>query len=343
MHQGSARNRPFVALLAALLLLPLAAACTQEAPRTAITVYSGRGQALVDPLLKRFAEESGISVDVRYGDSADLALQIDTEGARTAADVFISQSPGTVGFLAAKGLLAPLDAALLGKVEPAFRSSRNLWVGLSGRERVLVYNQNLVKPEDLPASVFDLTGPKYAGKVGLAPTNASFEDFVTAMREFVGDDRTREWLTGMERAGSTIYPNNNAIVAAVGRGEIPMGLVNHYYNFRALAEDPGLPSRNHSFADGDLGRMLLVSTATVLESSQKKDTAMRLVEFLLSQEAQEYFTQEDFEYPLARGIPPRSELPPLDVAGAPKIDLESLGDKLEVTLELIESSGLLRE
>jgi iron(III) transport system substrate-binding protein len=341
-RRAIATRRALVALAASLGLLPLLLSGCSSKPRDAITVYSGRGQNLIEPLLNRFAEDAGISVDVSYGDSADLALRIAQEGKRTSADVFISQSPGTVGFLAGTGLLARLDADVLERVDPAYRSDRGLWVGLSGRQRVLVYNKDLVAPADLPASVFDLTDVKYAGKVGLAPSNASFQDFVTGMRAVAGDDETRRWLTAMERAGSTVYPNNNAIVAAVGRGEIPMGLANHYYNFRALEEDPKLPSRNHAFEAGDLGGLLLVSTATILEPSGKKDKATRLVEFLLSKEAQEYFTQEDFEYPLAGGVAPRKGLPPLDPGSSPKIDLEDLGDKLDVTLELIEQSGLRR-
>lgn len=326
----------------AVLALALLGACSEARPKEELTVYSGRGQALIGPLLERFADETGISVLVRYDDSANLALQIDTEGDRTPADIFVSQSPGTVGFLAARDKLAPIDAALLERVPEAFRSHAGTWVGLSGRRRVLVYNRDLVRPEDLPASVFDLTDVRYAGKVGLAPTNASFEDFVTAMIEIAGRDRALEWLTAMERAGSTTYPNNNAIVDAVGRGEIPMGLVNHYYNFRALAENPDAPSRNHHFADGDLGSLILVSTATVLRTSDQKDAAMRLVDFLLSDEAQRYFTEEDYEYPLVTGVPPREGLPPLNPASSPAIDLDSLGDKLQLTLDLIEQSGLVK-
>lgn len=180
--RGSRRRAAWVTVTAALLsTLLLLTGCTRE--RDALTIYSGRGEGLVRPLLERFAEETNIPVDVEYDDSANLALRIDQEGDRTRADVFLSQSPGTVGYLAGKDRLGTIDAELLDRVPEQFSSPKGLWVGVSGRQRVLVYNTELVAEEDLPQSVFDLTDPRYAGKVGLAPANASFEDFISSMRE----------------------------------------------------------------------------------------------------------------------------------------------------------------
>jgi iron(III) transport system substrate-binding protein len=327
-----------VVLLAGLLLL---AGCSSN-QRDALVIFSGRGEDLVRPLLEQFAKEKGIDIDVRYDDSANLALKIDQEGDRTKADVFLSQSPGTVGYLAYKDRLGALDPAVIGRIDARFRSPKNLWAGVSARQRVLVYNEDLVPVQDLPQSVFDLTDPRYAGKVRIAPTNASFEDFVTSMRELVGDDRTLAWMTAMDRLGSPTYPDNNAIVAAVGRGEIPLGLVNHYYNHRALEEDPKLPSRNHTFRPGDPGSLILITTVTVLKTSKHKDDAAAFVDFLLSEKAQRYFTDHDFEYPLLGGVAPRRGLPPLELSDSPPINLDSLGDKLKGTLDLIDRSGLGR-
>jgi iron(III) transport system substrate-binding protein len=330
------------AVLGSLLVLSGCGAGASGSKEEALRIFSGRGEDLVKPLLDRFARESGISIEVRYDDSANLALKIDQEGGNVKADVFLSQSPGTVGFLAEKGRLGTIDGALLDRVNEKFRSPNGLWVGVSGRQRVLVYNQDQVAAADLPQSVFELTQAKYNGKVGIAPTNASFEDYVSTMRELVGDDRTLEWMTAMKQGGAKTYPNNNAIVAAVGRGEIPFGLVNHYYNYRALAEDPKLPSRNHTFKAGDPGSMILMTTVSVLKTARDKDKAAKFVQFLLSNEAQEYFTRADFEYPLVSGIPPRQNLPPLDLATSPSINLDSLGGELKGTLAMIDRSGLGR-
>ena len=326
--------------LALLLAVVLAVGLTACARRDALTVYSGRGQDLVGPLLERFSDDTGIPIDVRYGDSGDLALLIDEEGERSPADVFFSQSPGTVGFLAERGRLARLDERFLERVDPRWRSREGRWVGVTGRQRVLVYNRDEVGEADLPASVLELTQPQYRGRVALAPSNASFQDFVTAMRQTLGEQPTRDWLQGMAANDAPTYANNNAIVEAVARGEVPMGLVNHYYNERFLAEDPSLPSRNYRFPDGDIGSLVIEASVSLLEGSDHAEEAERLVEYLLSEDAQRYFAEETFEYPLVDGVPPAEGLPPLDELPAPEVDVDALGEGFTQTLELIESSGL---
>jgi iron(III) transport system substrate-binding protein len=325
--------------VAALAVLGLGLPACSSGSSDSVTVYSGRSEDLVGPLLEQFADETGVDIEVRYGDSADLALQIATEGDQTPADVFISQSPGAVSFLDAEGLLDELDAGALDAVDEQHRASDGHWVGLSGRRRVLVYNEEMVDEADLPASVLDLTDPAYEGQVGVAPSNASFQDFVSVMRASIGDDETRAWLDGMADNDAQTYPNNIAIVEAVGRGEIPFGLVNHYYNEQALADDPDLPSRNHYFPADDLGALVLVSAATRLASSDVPDDADRLIEFLLGDEAQTFFTEETLEYPLAAGVEPAEGLPPLEGLPLSEID-EDLGSDFEGTIEMIDESGL---
>ena len=305
-----------------------------------LVIYSGRSRDLVEPLLNEFAESSGIAIAVKYGDSTELALLLAEEGDASPADVFFSQSPGTVGFLDSKGLLAPLPGSVTGDVAESYRSSDDTWVGITARQRVLVYNTDDVTEADLPASVMDLTGPDYRGKVAVAPSNASFQDFVTAMREQAGDEKTLEWLEGMAANDAPVYANNNAIVEAVSRGEVPMGLVNHYYNERFLAEDPSLPSRNYRFPDGDIGGLVIESSASILASSTKQAEAEKFVQFLLERSSQEYFVTETFEYPLVAGIAPAADLPPLDELEHPEVDPDALGSGFTRTQELIDRSGI---
>lgn len=327
----------------ALLVLALVAvlpACSDDGGR--LVIYSGRTRNLIDPLLQRFSEESGIAIDVVYDDSANLALTIDEEGDSTPADVFLSQSPGAIGYLDGKDRLAELPESVLGLVPDELRAADGDWVGLSGRVRTLVYNTDLVDPEDLPESVFDLTDPQYRGQVAVAPTNGSFQDFVTATRVELGDDVALEFLEGMGDNDSPTYANNLAIVQAVGRGEVPMGLVNHYYLHRALAEDPDLAAANHFFPSGDLGSLLIVTGAAVIDGSDMSDEARQFMEFMLGEEAQRFFADETFEYPLAAGMDPSGSVPPLSEVSTTRIDLDELGGGLERTTELIEQSGLSR-
>lgn len=337
------RARPVTSRLLPIGLLAvalLASACSTDEER--LTVYSGRTADLIGPLLDEFSEETGIGIDVRYGDSADLALLIDTEGDNTAVDVFISQSPGAVGFLDEQGRLSTLSDEELGLVEEDLRAEDGRWVGLSGRIRVLVYNTDLVDEADLPDSVLDLTDEEYRGRVALAPTNGSFQDFVTGMRIELGEDVAEEWLDGMAANDAQPYSNNTAIVEAVSRGEVPMGLVNHYYLERTKAEDPEVPAENHFFAEGDIGSLLITTAVSIIEGSDRSDDAGALVDFLLSEESQRFFSQETFEYPLARDVEQAGSLPPLSEIPTTRIDLDALGGGLQRTAELIQDSGLDR-
>jgi iron(III) transport system substrate-binding protein len=323
-------------LAAAAVVGALGPACSSG--RDAITIYSGRDEAFVGPLLERFSDESNVPIDVKYGDSADLALEIEQAGEATPADVFFSQSPGAVEFLEEAELLGALPSETTGKVDPRFASTSGAWVGVTARQRVLVYNEELVRPDGLPASVLDLTEEQFRGRVAVAPSNGSFQDFVTALRQSEGDEGARAWLEGMAENDAQTYADNSSIVDAVARGEIPMGLVNHYYNYRYLAEDPDAPSRNYVFPDGDIGSLLISSTVSILESSDD-DRAIELVDFLLDEDAQRFFSEETFEYPLVEGVSPSVDLPPLENVDAPEIDIRELGD-LETTVEMIAESGL---
>ena len=330
------RRSAFAVLVVVLGLVGVSCAGGDET----VTVYSGRTENLIGPILEDFTEATGIEVEVRYGKSADLALLIDEEGDRTPADVFISQSPGAVGFLAGEGHLRPIDPDVLQAVPQEFRNAGGLWVGMSGRVRVIVYNRDLVDPAELPASVFELTDERFRGRVAVAPANSSFQDFVTAMREVHGDEATLEWLRGLEANDARAYAGNTAIVQAVGRGDVPIGLVNHYYNFRAKAEDPGVASENYYFPDRDIGSLLIVTAIGVLSNSDVPELADQLVEFMLGEEAQSFYSDQTFEYPLAAGVAPSSVLPPLSSIGVATYDFDRLGGGLERTKELIDESGL---
>jgi iron(III) transport system substrate-binding protein len=315
------------------------AACGGSSDDDALIVYSGRGEGLVGPLIDRYVEETGNQVDVRYGDTAELALLISEEGDRSPADVFWSQSPGATAFLAAQDLLAPIDEDVLTIVPERFRGEDGAWVGTSARQRVLVYNEDLVDEADLPDSVRDVTAAAYRGEVAIAPTNGSFQDFVTAFRLSAGDEAATAWLEGMAANDAPTYPSNSAIVEAVSRGEVPMGLVNHYYNLRFLAEDPGLPTRNHAFAPGDVGALLMPASMSILASSERKDAAAEFIEYMLSEETQAYFATETFEYPVREGVAGPDGAPPIEDLRPPDVDVTHLED-LETTVRMIQDAGL---
>ena len=307
-----------------------------------LTVYSGRSQSLIDPLLESFSEETGIEVRVKYAGSAAIAATILEEGDNTPADVVFLQDPGALGALSGAGVLKRLQSSLLEQVDGRFRSRSGEWVGTSGRARTVVYNTEAIDPgKDLPSSVMDFTKPSWKGRVGWAPQNGSFQAFVTAMRLQLGEEATRRWLEDMESNDARAYPNNTSIVAAAGRGEIDVGLVNHYYLARFLDEEgPGFGARNHFLGGGDPGALVLVAGAGIVRVSDNTTAGERFVEYLLSESAQRYFAAETKEYPLAGGVEPEGELPSLSALDPPDVDLSNLSD-LEGTLSLMRDIGIL--
>jgi iron(III) transport system substrate-binding protein len=306
-----------------------------------LTVYSGREEELVAPLFERFTSETGIEVEVRYGDSAELAAAIAEEGDGSPADVFFAQDPGSLGSVESQ--LAELPQETLDRVEPAFRDDAGRWVGTSGRSRVLVYNTDDVAESDLPASVFELTEPRWRGQVGIAPTNASFQAFVTAMRLSAGDERTWEWLEGLRANDAKTYEKNTPIVEAVAAGEVQVGLVNHYYLALVKAEQPDAPVANHFFEAGDPGALVSVAGAAVLAGSDQSSDGEAFVSYLLSDDAQRFYVEEaeEAEYPLVARVEPPQGLPPLSELKGPDVELASFGVELERTVELLRETGWL--
>ncbi len=359
----SPRSRRAVALLAGPFLFLLTACGGGSTDRTldgtaaeiydgtcvvsedaVVTIYSGRTENLIEPVLDAFACETGIDVAVRWGSSTDLALLLAEEGDATDADVFLSRSPGPVGFLEAEGLLGTVDADTLGLVDDQNRSSTGTWVGFSGRKRVLVHNVDDIDEADLPSSVFDLTEERFRGQVAIPATNGSFVDWFTVFRDQFGTEVASQWLDDMVANDARFYPNNRSIVEAAGRGEVLMGLVNHYYNFQeeaAVGDDHR--ARNHDLADDDIGSLLIITAASVTESSDDVDEANRLIRYLLSEPVQRYFTDETFEYPLAADVAPASVLPPLSALEIGSVDFDALGGGFQETTELIEASGILNQ
>lgn len=334
------------ALAAGLIAVTLGTGCTAEPadspdePSGSLTVYSGRKQDLMGDLFAQFEKETGIKLNVKYGDTAELAAQLLEEGDKSPADVFLAQDAGALGAVQAGGLFSKLESDITSTVDKRYRSREDKWIGTSGRARVLAYNPDAVRAADLPAKITSLSDSKWKDKIGWAPTNGSFQSFVTAMTILKGKEATRSWLSAMKANGAKTYANNDAITLAVSAGELQAGLVNHYYPFKMRVEDPSLKAKIHFFEAGDPGGLINVAGVGVLATSKKKESAERFVEFLLSETGQKYFSTKTFEFPLREGVEASSEIPVLSSLKPPDIDLSDLDD-LKATLELLKEVGLL--
>ena len=338
-------------LAAGVVLLGTMTACSsggdaEEAggsstPAGSITIYSGRDEEFVKTLFDDFTAATGIETEVRYGDSAELAATILEEGDNSPADVFFSQDAGSLGAVAEAGLLAPIDQAALDRVEARFRSDEGTWVGTSGRGRVLVYNTELVDPADLPGSIFDLTDPAWKGKIGLPPTNSSFQAHVAAMIVSEGEEATLAWLEGLMANDPRFYEDNGATTRAVAAGEVEVGLVNHYYKYEVEAEDGALPIENHYFDQGDAGSFINAAGVGVLASAASPEGAAAFVDYLTGEPGQTFVAEDSWEYPVVEGYEASVDVPPLDEFVGPEVDLSDLGPVLPQALDLLAQVGMV--
>lgn len=346
----STRPRAAAAGLALGFAVLLSACSSPAAPTTdgtptasearTLVLYSGRNEELVGPLVTRFQEESGITVDARYGSTTELAAQLLEEGDRTPAQAFLSQDAGALGALAAAGRLVTLPTEISGAVDPRYTSPDGSWVGLTGRARVLAYDSQTLTADQVPGDVTRLVEPQWRGRVAIAPTNASFQSFVTALRVTAGEDAARAWLTGLVANDVQIYPGNDPILEAVNTGAAGVGLINHYY-WAGSEIDPTTLRAQLKFGDpGSVSALVNVAGAGILTEAGESAEAREFLAFLVSEEAQTYFAQETAEYPLVAGLPGPAGVPPLDQLGGPELNLSDLAS-LEQTVALLTEVGLV--
>lgn len=326
------RNRLISTLALALLLI---SACGGDQGEGPLTVYSGRSEELVQPLIDDFMEATGIDVEVRYAGSTDLAATLLQEGDATEADVFFSQDPASLGSVAA--MLQPLPEEILNRVDSRFVDGEGRWVGTSGRVRTFIYNTS--ETVALPESIDDVIDPRWAGQLGVAPTNGSFLAFVAAMILDRGEDATADWLEGLAALEPQDFPGNSPIVAATDSGQIQGGLVNHYYLFRLRSEGAGDDAENWFFPAGGVGNLVMPAGAGIIEGSDMTESAQRFIDFLLSTDAQQYFAAETFEYPLIEDVAQADGLPALSDIDSPAIDLSALAGLLDDATRLVTEAG----
>ncbi|MCC5789051.1 MAG: iron ABC transporter substrate-binding protein [Opitutales bacterium] len=305
-----------------------------------LSLYSGRSQALVEPLLREFEKDTGIRVRARFGGTPQLAIALQEEGERTRADLFWAQDASALGSV--RNLLMPLPEEVVGEIPLELRHENNRWVATSGRARVFAYSPRRTEGETLPETLEDLTSEQWRGRIGWAPANGSFQSFVTAMRVLQGEEAAKNWLAALAANEPKVYPNNTSLVQAVAAGEVDLVLTNHYYLYRFLERDEDFPVAQSHFAGESPGNLVNYAGVGILASSENREEAKIFVRWLLERRAQEYFVQDVFEYPVVEeiealpGMLPYEELREL----SPRINLEALED-MEGTIRMLRELDIL--
>ncbi|UVE94869.1 iron ABC transporter substrate-binding protein [Dietzia sp. B32] len=336
--------RRLAALATAGSLVLGLAACTSDSDESEpLVLYSGRSESLVAPLIEQISDSTGVDIEVRYASTPEMAAQIAEEGEASPADVFFSQDAGALGALDNAGLLQELDESVTGVVPAEYRAADDTWVATSLRARVLIYDSRTLDEAEVPDTIDAVLAPEWKGRVGYAPTNASFQSFVTALRVDRGDEAAEQWLRDFLANDPLTFENNNALLQAVDAGTVELGLTNHYYWYNSAAERgaENMRARVKYMAQGDPGALVNVAGVAILASTDRPDDARRVVEALLAEPAQTYFVEETSEYPVVPGIATDAAgLPPLETLGGPDIDLGQL-DGLEQTQAMLARVGMI--
>jgi iron(III) transport system substrate-binding protein len=305
-----------------------------------ITVYSGQHEQTTQALVADFQKRTGVTVKLRSSDEASLAGQLLQEGSASPADVFYAENPPALTTVEEKRLLAPVDPSTLSQVPATVSSAQGDWVGVSARTAAFAANDS-VAAADLPSSVYDLAAPLWKGKLGIAPAETDFSPIVTEIIKAKGEDAAKTWLQGL-KANSKVFEDNETLIAAVDKGEIKGGIVDHYYWYR-LRDEVGATKINsalHYFTPGDPGAFVDVSGAAVLSSSKHQAAAQAFLGYLVSEPAQTIIgTSHSYEYPLRPGVDSSTALKPLASVGNVASPAD-LGDG-KPALALLQATGLL--
>ena len=329
----------YLNLLFLVALLPL----SQLQAAEELLVYSGRSDKFVKPVMTAFTRETGIKVVLHAGSSTALLNKLQLEGARTQADIFISNDAGNLQKGAELKLFSTIPELIAQKIPANYRSTQNEWLGLSARARVLVVNTQSPAVKDVK-SVFDLARPALKGKIALTHSgNESYIAGVTVYMQARGKDVSRQWLDGMKNnLDDGVFNKHSKIVTAVASGKKDVGLVNHYYIYRHLEKHPDAPIRIVLPDQGKQGMGVAwdVAGAAITKYSKKRAAAEKLMAFMVSKKGQKLFAEVNREYPVRSGVAAAKEVPTVGSFKVANIPMTSLGRMRNETLDLIEAVGM---
>lgn len=353
-------------LVAALLLAGCGGGIPGVGQEADVIVYSGRSKALVDPLIERFEQETGLNAEVRYGKDAALLAGLKMEGKHTPADLLWANTVGALVAASDLGMLSKLPEEILARPgADAYVPENGRWVPITMRFRVLAYNTKHVDPEQLPDSVMELPElTRFTGRVGWTPAYSSFQDFITAMRLVHGRKATKQWLQGMKALNPKSYTQNTPMIRALAAGALDIALTNHYYVMRIkyggaegefegfeaaerrarakkFSPDAHAPIEIYHFESGDVGNLALVTGMGVLKYSDNRRAALRLLKFFLSKPAQRFAARKVHEYPVVPGVQGPEHMMSLEesLKISPDIEFTQLAD-LRKTTQLLREVGL---
>lgn len=293
-----------------ILRVLLAIACTAALAGTAlaeeIVVYSARIEQLIKPMFDAYTQESGVAVKFVTDKEGALLERLKAEGANTPADMLITVDAGNLWQAANEGLLQAERSSILAKNVPAhLRDPENRWFGLSVRARTLFYNTQKVKPQDL-SGYEDLANPKWQGRLCLRTSKKVYNQSLVAMMiaEY-GEAKTQQIIEGwVANLATDPFPDDTKMLEAIAAGQCDVGIANTYYYGRLMAKHPDLPIALFWANQQGSGVHVNVSGAGVTKHAKHEQAALKLLEWLSSEQAQNLFADTNLEFPVNPMVKP---------------------------------------
>jgi len=292
-------------VLVAALSLPVIAQASGE-----VNIYSARKEELIKPLLDRFSEQTGITVNLVTGDADALLKRLESEGRNSPADLLLTTDAGRLHRALEAGVTQPVVTdVLLQGVPAAYREPEGHWYGLSLRARPIFYVKGKVTPEQL-SSYEDLADPKWKGRICIRSSgNIYNQSLVASMIAHSGEEKVEQWATGLVNnlARSPKGGDRDQIKAAVA-GECDIAVANtYYYGGMLTSNDEAELMAAEKVAifwpnQQDRGTHVNVSGALLTAHAPNRDNAVKLLEFLVQPEAQSWYAEVNYEYPVREGV-----------------------------------------
>lgn len=343
LRRARAATGVFAAMAVAAGLLTGCGAGSE--PPNTITLYNAQHEQTTTALITAFTKATGIHVRVKSGGEDVLTAQIEQEGARSPADVFITENSNWLQQLDDRGLLDKVDPSTLANIPSRDNDPDGDWVGVTARFSVLIYNPAKISAAQVPSSVMALAEPRYRGKIELAPAETDFWPVVSSVQRARGTAATLAWLRGLKAnaGGNAGIADNETVTSDISNGTSALALINHYYFYRLRAEQGAgaVHAKLARLAPGDPGSVEDVAGAAVLKASSHPALAQRFLAFLTSAAGQRVIADSDsFEYPLHPGVAPNPALPAISTWKPNAFDPAELGTGLDAR-RLLQEAGLI--
>ena len=306
-----------------------------------VTIYSSRNEQLIKPLLDKYTEETGVKIELVTDKTGPLMARLQAEGKNTPADMLLTVDAGNLWQAAEQGLLQPVTSTVLETNVPAkYRDPKGQWTGLSLRARTILYDPNKVEASQL-STYADLADPKWKGKLCLRTSKSVYnQSLVASMIENLGSDKTEQIIRGwVDNLATDVFTDDTSLLEAIAAGQCEVGLTNSYYYGRILDEKPGFPVQIFWANQDTTGTHVNISGAGVIANSDNPSGALKLIEWLSSDEAQGIYASSDKEFPVKEGVDKSELLKSWGEFKPDDINVQKFGSLQTQAIQMMDKAG----